>query len=162
MRAIAHFALADFDLLKMTLLCCECRVCDKYACPMDLCPGAVMGEIKRTLLAKRVKVKWTFRENGPSLEGRRIPTYRLLARLGLSGYDVDAPLSPQPLKAQKVVLPLLQHSGVPARPVVKVGERVKVGNLVAEMPEGEVGAHIHASINGLVTQINSAITIEVR
>lgn len=160
MRAIAHFALADFELLKMTLLCCECRVCDKYACPMDLCPGAVMGEIKRTLLARKVKVNWELRKNGPSLEGRRIPTSRLLARLGVSGYDVDAPLLPKPLETQRVSLPLLQHSGVPARPVVRVGDRVRTGQMVAEVPERSVGAHVHASVEGVVTEVNSAITIE--
>lgn len=160
MRAIAHFALADFDLLKMTLLCCECRVCDKYACPMDLCPGAVMGEIKRTLLARKVKVNWELRKNGPSLEGRRIPTSRLLARLGVSGYDVDAPLLPNPLETKRVSLPLLQHSGVPARPVVRVGDRVRTGQMVAEVPDRSVGAHVHASIEGVVTEVNSAIAIE--
>lgn len=162
MRAIAHFALADFDLLKMTLLCCECRVCDKYACPMDLCPGAVMGEIKRALLAKRVKPTWRLREDGPSLEGRRIPTSRLLARLGLNEYDADAPLLPKPLETRRVLLPLLQHSGTPARPRARPGDHVKVGHLVAEAPDRSVGAHVHASIEGVVTDVNSAITIEAR
>lgn len=162
MRAIAHFALADFDLLKMTLLCCECRVCDKYACPMDLSPGAVMGEIKRALLAKGVKPTWSLREGGPSLEGRRIPTFRLLARLGLSEYDTDAPLLAKRLETQRVVLPLLQHSGTPARPRVRAGDRVRVGDLVAEVTERSVGAHVHASIQGVVTDVNSAVTIEAR
>ena len=162
MRAIAHFSLADFDLLKMTLLCCECRVCDRYACPMDLTPGAVMGEIKRTLLAQGVKVKWRLRETGPTLEGRRIPTSRLLARLGVSQYEGTAPLLRQPLEPQKVSLPLQQHSGVAARPLVRAGERVKVGEIVAEVAEKAVGAHVHASIEGVVSAVNSSITIEAR
>jgi len=160
MRAVAHFALADIDLLKMALLCCECRVCDKYACPMDLTPGAVMGEIKRSLLARGVKARWELRDWGPTLEGRRVPTGRLVGRLGLSGFDVEAPLLAKPVEPRRVALPLRQYVGAPARPLVRVGDQVKAGDMVAEVGGRDVGAHVHASIQGMVSKVNSAITIE--
>lgn len=160
MRAIAHFALADLNLLKMSLLCSECRVCDRYACPMDLCPGGVMGEIKRVLLGQRVTAEWRLRDDAIAFDGRRIPTSRLVARLGLNAYDRDAPLLPRAVETRTVVLPLAQHYGAPALPTVKVGDRVKVGDMVAEAAQRAPGAHVHASIPGVVTKVNSSITIE--
>ena len=51
-----------------------------------------------------------------------------------------------------VVLPMSMHIGAPAKPVVKVGDLVKVGTLVAEAG-GAVSAPIHASVSGKVTKI---------
>ncbi|MFR9563464.1 MAG: electron transport complex subunit RsxC [Rikenellaceae bacterium] len=52
----------------------------------------------------------------------------------------------------KVYLPLSQHIGAPAKPVVEVGDRVLVGQLVAEA-SGFMSANIHASIAGEVKAI---------
>ena len=49
-------------------------------------------------------------------------------------------------------LPLQQHIGAPAKPVVEVGEHVKRGQLIAE-PGGYVSAAVHASVSGRVTAI---------
>ncbi len=56
----------------------------------------------------------------------------------------------------KVVLPLNQHIGAPAKCVVKKGDRVVVGQLIAEAG-GFVSANIHASIAGEVTSIDPII-----
>jgi electron transport complex protein RnfC len=53
---------------------------------------------------------------------------------------------------EQVVLPLAQHAGAPAEPVVAVGERVRSGQLVAKA-RGLVSANIHASISGVVIAI---------
>lgn len=52
----------------------------------------------------------------------------------------------------KIVLPLQQHIGLPADPVVKVGDQVLKGQLVAEAI-GRISANIHASTSGVVTAI---------
>ena len=52
----------------------------------------------------------------------------------------------------EVLLPMSQHIGAPATPIVKVGDEVKVGQLIAK-PEGYVSAAIHAPISGKVTKI---------
>lgn len=52
----------------------------------------------------------------------------------------------------RVYLPLRQHIGAPARPVVAVGEHVCKGQLVAEATSF-VSAPVHASISGVVTDI---------
>jgi len=52
----------------------------------------------------------------------------------------------------RVVLPVSQHLGAPARPCVEVGQRVRVGEVVAE-PGGFVSTPIHATISGTVEAI---------
>ena len=54
----------------------------------------------------------------------------------------------------EVLLPMLQHIGAPANPVVKVGDEVKVGQLIAEA-NGCVSSPIYASVSGKVTKIES-------
>ena len=51
-----------------------------------------------------------------------------------------------------VTIPMSMHIGAPAKPVVKVGDLVKVGTLIAEAG-GFVSAPIHASVSGKVTKI---------
>ncbi len=53
---------------------------------------------------------------------------------------------------KQLVLPLQQHIGAPANPVVQVGDKVKKGQLLAA-PEGFVSAPIHASTSGTVIAI---------
>jgi len=53
---------------------------------------------------------------------------------------------------ERVYLPLRQHIGAEAKPVVAVGERVKKGQLLAEATSF-VSAPVHASISGMVIDI---------
>ena len=53
---------------------------------------------------------------------------------------------------QQLFLPIEQHVGHPAQPVVAVGDTVLKGQLVAE-PDGELGAPVHASSSGTVVAI---------
>lgn len=54
-----------------------------------------------------------------------------------------------------------QHIGMPAGPVVRVGDRVKTGDLVGDITKGGLGAPVHASIDGVVRQVSyESIVIE--
>ncbi|MBW2980349.1 electron transport complex subunit RsxC [Candidatus Woesearchaeota archaeon] len=53
---------------------------------------------------------------------------------------------------KKVVIPLSQHIGAPCKPIVKVGDEVKIGQTIAES-DAFCSAPIHASISGKVTEI---------
>ncbi len=57
----------------------------------------------------------------------------------------------QPLP-ERIVLPLQQHIGLPAAPVVRVGDRVLKGQLIAQA-SGYVSVPIHASTSGTVIDI---------
>ncbi|MCD6459978.1 electron transport complex subunit RsxC [bacterium] len=59
----------------------------------------------------------------------------------------------KPIKLpSKVRLPLSQHIGAPSKPVVKVGDIVKEGQVIAEA-SGFVSVPLHASISGKITAI---------
>lgn len=61
------------------------------------------------------------------------------------------PIREVPVPSQ-LILPIEQHVGQPAQPVVGVGERVLKGQLIAE-PDGELGAPVHASSSGTIVAI---------
>ena len=54
--------------------------------------------------------------------------------------------------APTVYIQLSQHIGAPAKPIVAVGDKVKVGQPIAE-PGGFVSAFIHSSVSGTVKSI---------
>lgn len=55
-----------------------------------------------------------------------------------------------------VILPMSMHIGAPAKPIVKPGDYVKVGQIVAEA-NGFVSAPIHASVSGTVKKIEDQL-----
>lgn len=75
--------------------------------------------------------------------GLRLPAHK--------SASTASPIKEVPIPAQ-LVLPIEQHVGEPAQPVVGIGDRVLKGQLVAE-PDGEMGAPIHASSSGTVIAI---------
>ena len=52
----------------------------------------------------------------------------------------------------EVVIPMSMHIGAPCKPVVSVGDKVTVGQLIGE-PGGFVSAPIHASVSGTVKAV---------
>ena len=56
-----------------------------------------------------------------------------------------------------MVYPLSQHIGAPAKAVVKKGDRVLVGQLIAEAG-GFVSANIHSSVSGTVKAVEPRLT----
>lgn len=56
----------------------------------------------------------------------------------------------------EVVIPMAMHIGAPATPIVKVGERVLVGQKIAEAG-GYISAPIHSSISGTVKKIEERL-----
>ncbi len=63
----------------------------------------------------------------------------------------DAPLRELPLP-KRLYIPLQQHVGQPARPIVLVGQTVLKGQLIAEA-QGNISAPVHASASGRVVSI---------
>jgi len=54
---------------------------------------------------------------------------------------------------KEVFIPLQQHIGAPSKPVVEVGEEVKIGQVVGSS-EAFVSSPVHATINGKVKDIS--------
>jgi hypothetical protein len=133
-----------------------------YACPEDLDPKNVCVQAKPLARERGL----TFKGDPASItphplaEFRRVPMRRLIARLGLGEFNNTGPLVEYAFAPRRVNILLKQHAGVAALPVVKCGERVCVGDLLAVPPEGKLGARIHASIDGVVIVNQDAIVIE--
>jgi len=149
-------------LIAGTLHCCECNLCSLYACPESLDPKNVCVAAKP--LARELKLGWsgdpaTVRPH-PLNRERRTPMRRLMTRLGLNEFENVGPLVERSIHPRRVVLPLKQHAGAPALPSVKAGDRVREGDLVAAPAPGALGARIHASLAGVVREVNASVMIE--
>lgn len=59
---------------------------------------------------------------------------------------------------QEMIYPLSQHIGKPAVPVVKVGDYVLKGQMIAEA-DGLISAPIHSSVSGTVKSIKKHLTV---
>jgi len=161
MRALG-FAPDKARLMMGTLYCCECNLCSLFSCPEDLDPKDVCAHDKK--LARERGLGWQGRPEDirphPIGNQRRIPTHRLMAKLGLTGFHNVGPLEDRPLAPRRVVVPLQQHVGAPSLPTVRPGESIHAGDLIAAPPAGKLGANIHASISGTVREIDGAVIIE--
>ncbi len=63
----------------------------------------------------------------------------------------DKPIS-EYLPKEEVAIPISQHIGAPAKPIVKKGDEVLIGQLIAEA-SGFISANVHASVSGTVKKI---------
>ncbi len=55
-----------------------------------------------------------------------------------------------------VVIPTVMHIGAPAKPIVKAGDKVGVGQLIAEAG-GYISAPIHATVSGTVKKVEDIV-----
>ena len=53
---------------------------------------------------------------------------------------------------KRVVIPLHQHTGAPAEPLVKKGDRLLVGQKIGEA-KGFISAPVHSSVSGTVLSV---------
>ncbi len=72
-------------------------------------------------------------------------------------FSAGKAIQPIVLPAQ-VIIPLTQHIGAPCQPVVKKGDKVKVGTLIGKTV-GFVSANIHSSVSGTVLKIDKALDV---
>lgn len=155
MRAMGY-PFREPESLAHILICSECGVCD-FACPVGLLPRRVHGSLKRTLASRGARYNQRHEPPVPHPErgGRQLPSGRLKARFDLARYDRPAPLRTDDWVPREVHVLLRQHVGRPTEPVVEPGQHVCLGEVVGRMPEGQLGADVHASVNGRVTEIRS-------
>ena len=161
MRHLAYNPGMTGEVLEDALICSECGVCEKFACPMMLSPREINAVLKKKLQQEGVKrePKRTSYTVSPFYDTRKVPVRRLMERLEVYKYDAHPPFLQDEIQAKRVSIPLQQHLGKPARPVVQAGQRVKKGDLIGEIPEGALGARVHASIAGTVESVGDAIVI---
>ncbi|AFQ46193.1 4Fe-4S dicluster domain-containing protein [Desulfosporosinus meridiei] len=163
MRALSY-NLEDVKEQQIAQLCCECNACELYSCPVNLHPRSVNSLYKQKLAEQGIKyqpVQMDFQARS-SREYRLIPSKRLIIKIGLTAFDKPAPLTQVEFRPKTIRIALRQHIGAAAIPTVAVGEKVKAGQLIGKIPDGSLGATVHASCNGTVKEIkDNSILIKV-
>lgn len=159
-RAVNYQQAATPQLLLSALTCSECNVCESVACPVGISPMRINRMLKRELRAQNLRYEGPLNPADEMAKYRLVPIKRLITKLGLSDWYHDAPLTDVAPSTDKTTLLLRQHIGASAVPCVQKGERVVRGQCVADMPSGALGAPVHASIDGIVSDITEhAITV---
>ncbi len=159
MRSAANQDFQDTSVFLNTMFCSSCGLCENFSCPQGLSPRSLIADYKAGLRKAGVKppagvVPAPVQE---SRQYRKVPEERLAARLGLSKYDVEAPLQEDGYWKSKdiihkVKIPLSQHIGAPAVPVTESGAKVKAGDMIAK-PGNGLSVAIHASMDGTVREV---------
>ncbi len=159
MRSIATGTHAEF--LEDALLCCECGICELYACPMHLSPRRINGYVKDLLRRGGAKVrdKTVHPHHSYMREGRQIEQGRLIQRLDLLPYPRQV-LEEIQCRPACVCVALHHGIGMAAVPVVAVGDVVKKGQCIATVDFSDVGSKLHASVDGKVTGVDGRIQIQ--
>ncbi len=156
MRAAACNDYHDVNAFVNAFYCSGCGVCELYACPQGLSPRKLTQKVKNGLRANGIRPPKDAVQNpvDPARELRKVPLERLVARLGVKRYQVQAPLDNE-LKDcfKQVKISLSQHIGVPAKAVVKIGDRVTRGDVIGAAADG-LSVNIHSSVTGIVTDVN--------
>ncbi|MFH1686898.1 MAG: 4Fe-4S dicluster domain-containing protein [bacterium] len=162
MRTLGFAGEKENHWSKFAVNCCECNLCSLFACPEELDPKQACVRSKRNISLRKLDYTPPDRplRAHPMQAHRKISVARLTRKLGLAPYDTHADYVETDYKPAKVVIPLKQHLGVPCQPTVAVGDQVTVGQQIGAVPDGALGANVHASIAGRVRDVNSAIVIE--
>ena len=143
------------------MLCCQCGLCTLYSCPEALYPREACVRGINDLKAID-KTKWEGPKEvkaHPLKEDRRIPMKHLMNRLGITKYEAHAGYVDVDCQPEKVHIKTQQHIGAPANPVVKVGDVVEKGQVIANVDEKQLGAPVHASINGQIEEIRDSLIV---
>jgi len=135
-------------------LCCGCGICTLYACPEDLYPKEACDQGKHDRRAAGLKfVQQKPVELHPMKEYRRVPLSQLRRRLQIDEYEKEAPFASVECRPAVTRVKMSQHSGQAARPAVREGQNVQLGQVVGRVEDLKLGAHVHAGISGKVRTV---------
>ena len=151
----------DISNFDYAYLCCDCGLCELYSCVVDLSARSVFNYLKAELTKAGIKNTHSRKDLSTNefRNFRKVPLPRLLKRIEVDGYTSHADLSNGKIDVNEVKLFLTQHVGASSIPVVKIGDRIEEGTLVADIPSDGIGSKIHASINGVVKEITDKYII---
>lgn len=159
MKRLYKGKLSDEDVknFDFAYLCCDCGLCELYACVVDLSARSVFNYIKGELA--RLGIKNPHKRDELKVnefrQFRKVPVSRLKKRLEIDKYRSLTPMSEFNVEVESIKIYLSQHVGAPSVPVLSEGARVRRGDLVADIPDGKLGAKIHSSIDGTISTIES-------
>lgn len=163
MRSLSY-NLQDVKEQQIAQLCCECNACELFSCPANIHPKSVNIFYKQKLAEQGIRYQPTQMDfqTRSAREYRLIPSKRLVAKIGLTAFDKPAPITQVEFRPEYIEIGLRQHIGAAAIPIVAVGEQVKAGQMIGEIPDNTLGAAVHASLAGTVIETkDNSIVIKV-
>ena len=142
-------------------ICCECGICEVYACPMGLQPRRINGMLKKELAGAGIRYRYEGEPcmASPFREGRKAPTERVASRAGVHAYYDFEIKELRTASADRLEIPVRMHIGAPAVPCVSAGDMVTAQSVIARPAEGALGAVIHTGISGRVASAGDRIII---
>ena len=148
------------EMVLSATLCCGCGICESLACNQGISPRAVIAGYKK-LLAKN---KLRFDKMGeysvkPERDYRMVPSEKWKSMLFVTKFDKVADFGGEYNDFSRVEILLGGHIGAPSVPVVKDGDMVSAGEMIAQCANG-LSLPQHASIGGIVTLGNGKIIID--
>jgi len=153
-RALGYGRDLPSEHLSSAFLCCSCGICSIHACPASLNPRALYQNIRKEFA--RYKLVNPLRNQPqtahPDREGRRLPVARLVQRTGTTRYQQKLEREPIPFFSNHVRIKADQPGGF--IPLVKVGERVRKGQIIGHPEKEKSGTISHASISGTIIQVS--------
>lgn len=160
MRAATCKDIQKPDIYMDTMFCSSCGLCELYSCMQGLSPRSLITEYKAGLRQRGVRAPQDadLKPVRAEREYRKVPMQRLMARLDLTRYDKEAPLDEREIPVRRVKILLSQHIGSPASALVKPGDTVTKGQMIAAPGKG-LSVGIHASIGGAVRTANQKYII---
>lgn len=163
MMRVMNYSIDDLEGQKIAQLCCQCNMCELFACPAGLHPKMANLYFRNKLAEQKIKYQPEKKEfeARKAREYRLVPSKRLVARLGLKNFDLPAPMTDTQFAPAVIRISTRQHVGAPAEPIVTVGTAVQAGQMIGKIPADSLGAPIHSSIAGIVSEI-TADYIEIR
>jgi len=161
MRAAMNEIVKDSNTFVNIFACSQCGLCEMYACEQSLAPSRLIGECRSRLQTKGIRPTVDDFVQGKvnaMREQRMVPMSRLIDRLGLAKYNLEAPFDEAKIKKDaigaEISIALNQHIGKPATACVKQGNQVRTGQVIAIAPENELSIAYHASVDGVVSFVN--------
>lgn len=154
----------DIKTFLDTFSCCSCGVCELYACRQELSPRSLIAAYKAGLRANGVTMPQDMEYESVSTERpyRIVPMGRLISRIGLKPYNKPAPLDERAVMPDVLKIKLSQHIGAPAKPIVKKGDKVTKGQILAASDADKLGVNIHCPMDGTVRDINDTFITVIR
>ena len=148
------------NMVLSATLCCGCGICESLACSQGISPRAVIDNYKKLLAQNKLRFdlpgEYSVRAER---DYRMVPYKKWMSMLGVTKFDKIADFGGEISSLERVEIPLFGHIGAPSVSVVKDGDFVKEGDLVAEAAKG-LSLPQHASLSGAVTLGNNKIIID--
>ena len=141
-------------------LCCGCGICESIACSQGISPKAVINNYKAVLAKNGMRFVATKPADvTDEREYRMVSSGRWEQTLGVSKYDKVAVYGGEIKDFTRLIIPLARHIGAPSEPLVKDGDRVECGAMIASAADG-LSVPQHTAIGGFVTLSNKKIIID--